>query len=120
MDLLCISLVHQFLESTNSALADQFKNKYQPQKTNVELKEVLSKWKEEQLTRGLIYQHLNLVAPSLAADFRDRHWCSLEPSPDRLMGEIQLLANATKRGISKVENERRGEQEQENKRKKKK
>ena len=52
MESLCISLVYQFLESTNSALADQFKNKYQPRKTKIELKEVLSKWKEEQLVRG--------------------------------------------------------------------
>ena len=50
MDPLCISLVHQFLESTNSALADQFKMKYLPQKTNVEVKEVLSKWKEDYRT----------------------------------------------------------------------
>ena len=64
MDALCISLVHQYLESTNSALADQFKRKYLTQKTNVELKEVLSKWKEEQLVRGLIYQHLKIVASS--------------------------------------------------------
>ena len=43
MDPLCISMVHQYLNSTNSALADEFKAKYRPQRTNVELKEVLSK-----------------------------------------------------------------------------
>ena len=57
MDPLCISLVHQYLDSTKSALADQFKNKYQPKRTNVKLKKVLSKWKDEQLVRGFIYQH---------------------------------------------------------------
>ena len=51
LDPVCISLVHQYLESTNSALADQFKDKYQPQKTNVDVKEVLCKWKEEQKER---------------------------------------------------------------------
>ena len=66
MDPLCISLVQQYLDSTNSALADQFKNKYQPQKTNVQLKEVLSKWNEEQLVKSFIYQHLTTVTPSLA------------------------------------------------------
>ena len=118
MDALCISLVHQYLDNTKSALADQFKYEYQPQKTNVELKEVLSKWKEEQLVRGLIYQHLKTVAPSLAGEFRDRHWCSLEPAPKRLLEELQkkLLEIASKRGISKVEDESRRDQEQENKR----
>ena len=89
MDPLCISLVHQYLDSTNSTLADQFKKKYQPQKTNVELKEVLSKWKDEQLVRGLIYQHLKIVAPSLAVEFRDRYSCSLEDEPRHLIKELQ-------------------------------
>ena len=89
MDPLCISLVHQYLNGSNSALADQFKDEYQPQKSNVQVKEVLSKWKEEQLVRGLIYQHLRTVAPSLAVEFRDTHWCSLEPTPKHLEGEIQ-------------------------------
>ena len=89
MDPLCISLVHQYLESTNSALADQFKMKYLPQKTNVEVKEVLSKWKEEQLMKGLIYQHLKIVAPSLAVEFRNRYSCSLEDEPRHLIEELQ-------------------------------
>ena len=104
MDPLCISLIHQFLNSTNSALADQFKDKYQPQKTNVEVKEVLSKWKEDQLVRGLIYQHLKAVAPSLAVEFRNRHLCSLETSPKKVMEYIQknLLALTSTGVTSKV------------------
>ena len=43
IDSLCVSLVHQYLESTQSALADQFKNTYQPKKFNINLKEELSK-----------------------------------------------------------------------------
>jgi len=107
MDPMCISLVHQYLDGTNSSLADQFKNKYQPKKTNVQLKEVLSKWKEEQFVRGLIYQHLATVAPSLALEFRNRHWCSLETAPQHLIGEIQkkLAANTNVKGIGKVEDE---------------
>merc|ERR1719209_251059 len=82
----------------------------------MELKEVLSKWKEEQLARGLIYQHLKTVAPNLAVEFRDRHWCYLEPGPKYLMREIQktLLAITSKREIIKVEDD---QEEQENKRK---
>ena len=40
MDPLCTSLVHQYLKSTNSALTDQFKTKYQPTETNVRLFQV--------------------------------------------------------------------------------
>jgi len=87
----------------------------------VQLKEVLSKWKEEQLARDLIYQHLKTVAPSLADEFRDRHWCSLETAPKHLMGEIlkKLLSIASKREIINVEDESEGEQEEESKRKNK-
>ena len=43
MDPLCISLVQEYLDSTKSDLADQFKNEYQPVRSNVTLKEVMSK-----------------------------------------------------------------------------
>ena len=116
MDPMCISLVHQYLDSTYPALADQFKNKYRPQKTNVELKEVLLKWKEEQLARGLVYQHLKAVAPSLAVEFLDKHRCSLEATPKHLVGEVQkkLLALANIRKISKVEDEGGAKHEHDN------
>ena len=57
MDPLCISLVHQYLESTNSVLAGQFKTKYQPKNFDVKVDVVLYKWDEEQLTRSVVYQH---------------------------------------------------------------
>merc|ERR1719391_706462 len=85
MDHLCVSLVHQYLRSTNSALADQFKTRYQPKKTNVNLKEVLSKWKEEQVARSIVYQHLRTLAPSLAVEFRDAQCCALENVPKQLL-----------------------------------
>ena len=78
MDPLCTSLVHQYLESTNSALTDQFKTKYQPTETNLRLKEVLVKCNIEQLARNIVYQHLRTVAPYLALEFRDTHYCSRE------------------------------------------
>jgi len=73
MDPLCVSLVHEYLQETNSSLLDQFKVKYRPQKTNVVLNEVLNKWREEQMVRGLVYQHMRDVAPFLANEFRDIH-----------------------------------------------
>ena len=69
MNPLCVSLVHQYLASTKSNLADEFKSKYQPEKTNLTLEEVVSKWKEEQLARGLVFQHLKRVTPALVQEF---------------------------------------------------
>jgi len=70
---LCISLIYQHLQRTNSDLLGQFKVKYRPQKTDVVLSEVFAKWKEEQIVRGFIYKHLKEVAPSLATEFRDTY-----------------------------------------------
>ena len=114
MDPLCISLVHQYLDSTNSALADQFKDKYDPHKTNLKLEEVLSKWKEGQMVRGLIYQHLKTVAPFLAVQFRDRHDLSVETVPKHLIGDIQKKVGAItgERSNSKVWDESWAKQEQ--------
>ena len=67
---ICVSLIQQYLENTNSSLADQFKLKYQPLKINVEWGEVLSKWREEQLARSLVYQHMKTVSPMLADEFK--------------------------------------------------
>ena len=89
MDPLCVSLVHQYLDSTKSALADQFKTIYQPKKTNVNLKEVLSKWSEEQLARNIVYQHLRSVAPSLALEFKEAQCCSLENVPKQLLKLVE-------------------------------
>ena len=74
-DPLCVSLVHQYLESTKSVLADQFKTKYQPKRTRVMLTEVVTKWKEEQLARSIVYQHLRKVAPALALEFAESFRC---------------------------------------------
>ena len=82
---MCVSMVHQYLESTNCDLADEFKTRHQPKQTNVKLKEVLSKWNEEQLARGMVYHHLRTVTPSLALQFRDDHYCSLDIVPYQLL-----------------------------------
>ena len=89
MDPLCISLVQEYLDSTKSDLADQFKNKYQPKSGNMTLKEVMSKWKEEQLARGLVYQHLRKVAPSLALEFSKSYPCSSDEVPKQLIDLVE-------------------------------
>ena len=73
MDPLCVSLIQQYLDSTNSSLAVEFKNKYEPEKTNVPLTEALSTWREQELTRSLVFQHLKSVAPSLADEFNVKY-----------------------------------------------
>ena len=77
-------------------------------------------WNEEQLVRGLIHQHLKAVAPSLAVEFQERHWCSPELKPRHMAGEIQkkILAVTNTRGFDNVEDEGGNEQEQNEHRKK--
>lgn len=89
MDPLCTSLVHQFLESTKSNLADKFKAKYQPAETDLTLKEVVSKWKEEQLARGLVYQHLKKSSPLLALEFAKSYQYLQDDTSKRLMELIE-------------------------------
>ena len=79
MDPFCVSLVHQYLASSKPSLADEFKSKHQPKKTNLTLEEVVSKWKEEQLARGLVYQHMKRVTPALAQEFaKSYHFSSAD------------------------------------------
>jgi len=66
---LSVSLVHQYLRTNNPALVEDFKATYKPKKTSVDLKEVLSNWDENQLARGVVYKHLEKVAPPLAVEF---------------------------------------------------
>ena len=89
MDPLCVSLVHQFLENTNSALVDQFMARHKPKETSVKLEAVLSKWNEEQMARSVVYQHLKTVAPSLAFEFRINRICPLKDVPEHLVESIK-------------------------------
>jgi len=93
MDPLCVSLVYKYLQETNSALLGHFKVKYRPRKTDVALNEVLNKWREEQMVRGLVYQHLRDVAPILAREFMDTN-----TSPFK----VELLGGDPKEMIQKV------------------
>ena len=85
MDPMCISLVQQHMERTGFTLSDQFRAKYQPKRTNATMSEVVSKWNEEQLVRGLVYQHLRNVAPALSLEFKETYHCSCEPTPGHLV-----------------------------------
>ena len=109
MDPLCISLVHQHLVSTKSALADQFKTKYQPEEPNVKLEKVVSKWNEEQLARNIVYQHLRTVAPSLAIEFKNTYFCSLEMVPEQLLKVVKVSQKAQPK-MTKVKLEEKEEQ----------
>ena len=100
MDPVCISLVHQFLKNSSSALADQFKTKHQPEETNVMLSEVISKWNEEQLGRAVVHQHLKKVAPYLALEFKDRHPCFMESVPQQL---VRMLESAQSEVLAAAE-----------------
>ena len=89
MDPLLLSLVHQYLESTKSTLADDFKAKYQPAGSDLTLEEVVSKWEEEQLTRGLVYQHLKKSSPLLALEFAKSYQNLQDDTSKRLMDLIE-------------------------------
>ena len=88
MDPLCVSLVHQYLASTKSNLADEFKSKYHPQKTNLTLEEVVAKWREEQLARGLVHQHMKRMTPALAEEFVQSYHVS---STDDIKGLVEVI-----------------------------
>ena len=70
---MCVSLIQQYLDNNKSSLADQFKHKYQPLEIGVKWREVLSKWREEQLARSLVYQHMKTVSPTLADEFKVKY-----------------------------------------------
>ena len=88
MDPLCVSLVHQYLASTKSSLVEEFKSKYRPKKTNLTLEEVVTKWKEEQLARGLVYQHMKRMTPALAEEFVQSYHVS---STDDIKGLVKVI-----------------------------
>ena len=83
------SLVHEYLKTASPVLANEFKVRYQPDKTELKLAEVIFKWKEEQLARGVVFNHLRTVAPSLAVEFEIKHKLSVKLIPNQLTELIQ-------------------------------
>ena len=73
MDPMCLSLVQQFLDNTNSSLANQFRHKYESRQTNLEYEEVLLKWRVDQLTHSLVHNYLKTVSPALANEFKVKY-----------------------------------------------
>ena len=59
------------MDSIKYPQADQFK--YEPMRTNVMGHKVMSMWKEEQLARSLVYQHLKTISPPLACEFKVKY-----------------------------------------------
>jgi len=105
MDPLCVSLVHRYLASTKPSLADEFKSKHQPKKSNLTLEEVVSKWKEEQLARGLVYQHMKRVTPALAEEFaKSYHVSSMDDVKEviEVIEQQQLIRSLVFRHLQQV------------------
>jgi len=105
VDPLCVSLVHQYLVSTKSDLVDEFKSKYQPKKINLTLEEVVSKWKEEQLARGLVFQHLKRVTPALVQEFvQSYHISSTDDAKEviEVIEQQQLMGSLILRHLKQV------------------
>ena len=73
MDPMCLSLVQQFLDVTNSSLAYKFRHKYETRKTNVKYEEVLLKWRVDELTQSLVHEYLKTVSPALANKFKVKY-----------------------------------------------
>ena len=94
MDSLSVSLVNQYLSSTNSSVAEEFKSRYQPGKAEVTWMEVVSKWKEDQLVRGLVCRHLKQVASNLAHEFLQAHQPTFVDIPETLLEfiEVEMLS----------------------------
>ena len=94
MDSLSVSLVNQYLTSTNSCVAEEFKSRHQPGKAEVTWMEVVFKWREGQLVRGLVYRHLKQVAPNMAHEFSQSHHPTFVDVPETLLEfvEVQMLA----------------------------
>ena len=74
-DPLCLYLVYQHLLSRCPSLAAEFISKHSPPKVDTSVEQVLMKWEETQLVRGLVLQHLERVSPSLAVEFRHKYSC---------------------------------------------
>ena len=94
MDSLSVSLVNQYLSSTNLSVAEEFKSRYQPGKAEVTWMDVVFKWKEEQLLKGLVCRHLKQVAPNLALEFSQSHSPTFVDVPETLLEfiEVEMLS----------------------------
>ena len=75
-DPLCISLVHQYLLFSYPNLAQEFSAKNKPKMIEVGWEQVLSKWEETRLTKTLVHQYLQSVAPFLVDEISQKYGSS--------------------------------------------
>ena len=71
---ICLSLVYQHLLRVSPGLAEEFDDKYKPEKALVKAEEVLARWEEGQLARIFVFNHLKEVAPALVEEFKDAYF----------------------------------------------
>ena len=76
-----------------------FRAKFKPLKTEARLEDLLSKWFEEQLVRGLVLKHLKIVAPALALEFKKYHSNVHEDVPDELE---TLILRTQQQNVGKI------------------
>ena len=98
-DACCISLVYQYLSTHYASLGRLFKAKFKPLKTDARLEDLLLKWFEEQLLKGLVLKHLKIVAPVLALEFKKYHSNVHEDVP----GELEtLILRIQRQNVGKI------------------
>ena len=95
----CISLVYQYLFTHYPSLGRPFRAKFKPLKTEARLEDLLSKWFEEQLVKGLVLKHLKIVAPVLALEFKKYHSNVHEDVPDKLE---TLILRTQRQNVGKI------------------
>ena len=95
----CISLVYQYLSTHYPSLGRLFKAKFKPLQIEARLEDLLSKWFEEQLVKGLVLKHLKIVAPVLALEFKKYHSNVHEDVPDELEA---LILRTQQQNVGKI------------------
>ena len=98
----CTSLVYQYLSTHYPSLGRLFKAKFKPLKIEARLEDLLTKWFEEQLVKGLVLKHLKIVAPAVALEFKKYHSNVHEDVTDELETLILRIQPSNVRKISKA------------------
>ena len=113
MDSLCVSLVQQHLDSIGSTLSDLFRTKYQPEKTDVTMEEVLIKWQDDfQLKNVAGYHSSPLAMPaSLLCCLCNDPCCSVEDLRNHLRNTHGVKKEDLGEHIKKTMKEQIKEQE---------
>ena len=113
MDSLCVSLVQQHLDSIGSTLSDLFRTKYQPEKTDMTMEEVVIKWQDDfQLKNVAGYHSSPLAMPaSLLCCLCNDPCCSVEDLRNHLRNTHGVKKEDLGEHIKKTMKEQIKEQE---------